>query len=124
MTRNANLPWFRKGDVIYMLERSRPDKAIKIGFTEDMPRRYRQLYRREKQVLTFRAVFPGSFALEAAFHRVFAEWRIPGTEWFWNPADSNEWLRKFARAMHEEDEWREKVLQAVRESRPLPLLGS
>ena len=56
-------------------------KAVKIGFSKNPQKRFRQLQTACADTLTLFDKIPGDRALEAGFHRIFAERRLKG-EWF------------------------------------------
>jgi hypothetical protein len=57
--------------------------AAKIGYSADPERRFRQLQTGSPDLLTLFDKMPGDTALEAGFHRYFANRRLVG-EWFDN----------------------------------------
>ena len=72
--------WPRRGDkVVYFV--GRPDGAIKIGRTADMPQRMQHLNRENDAGIQVWATVPGNNLDEFIFHWRFADDRIGG-EWF------------------------------------------
>lgn len=70
--------WADRRSVVYFAQRA--DGAVKIGFTDDVQRRLREL-RPEHGPLELLATIPGDKRTEGAFHRLYAEARLDG-EWF------------------------------------------
>lgn len=56
-------------------------QAVKIGFSRNPSRRFRQLQTGSADSLTLFEKMPGDRALEKAFHKIFADKRLTG-EWF------------------------------------------
>lgn len=77
--------------LVYIVRKGKnPGGPIKIGFTNNMARRYWELQHESEEMLKFLAVIvPGSMALERALHHSFKEWAL-GHEWFQAPSSEDQ----------------------------------
>ena len=69
---------------------------IKIGTSVDPERRVKQFSLTTEHLI---ATMPGGRAEEAAVHQAFAKWRIPGTEWFRDNPDLQDYIRDNATSL-------------------------
>lgn len=121
---NANLPYFRNGPCVYAIRRGREagKGPIKVGFSDQFPRRYRNLQSHSYEILKVLAIFPGSFHLEKEFHECLKDIRTEG-EWFHDPerqAELEEWFKR----LHEDDEYRERMIKLVKGGASWPEIAS
>lgn len=72
--------------MIYFV-RSYCKKFIKIGTTENLQRRLKELQSANPLPLKLLAVIDGSYQSEAGLHEIFAKQRVQGSEWFRNQGD-------------------------------------
>lgn len=72
--------------MIYFV-RSYCKKFIKVGTTEDLARRMRELQTSNPLPLKLLGVMPGSYKTESSLHEIFSKLRMGKSEWFKNAGD-------------------------------------
>jgi hypothetical protein len=119
MSNNAKLPYFRLGEVVYFLHLGRDAGGpVKVGFTDNFPRRYYELQHKRREMLKVLCVIPGGRVVEQALHATLNPWRLPddgtngGSEWF-----ACEHLEAWALRLHQDDDLIEAVTRAASEPR-------
>ena len=113
---NAKKPYFRKEASCYAIRRgAQPGGPIKLGFSNQLHHRYKNLQLEFPELLKFLFVFPGTFHLEKKLHRAFASIRVSEScEWFHDPDPVNqEFFDAWCVKMHHDDLYRDGILSRI-----------
>lgn len=72
---------------------------VKIGWTRDISKRFRQLATASPHKLQLLGIHPGEMGLEKAYHSEFSSYRH-NLEWFHMPSIVHKWLRYYLKFNH------------------------